>query len=355
MKRDVFAFEFEKLYKMPVFYVLTLMCIVFNIWLFYDSESQWLEKMETDAQFLKYEPTAFAEYYGYDYYAETSMDEIMKLAKLNQSHGKMADELIASNYEKLQNRMEEMTERESESLTITGANRLHSHLFAYYLKYMIIEGLLIICLTVVYSMHFEVVHRTEELALTTRMGFSLFTTKLMVSALFSMLLITAVMVVTFGVYFMEIDYSNVWNSCISSNFNTDRRTVNNTYLAVYPYVTWFPMTIKGYLAASLGMTVVIFSFFLIFMGLMTLLQKNTVAVLALTAAGMFGMYFMGEEMHFASMLEYVVKFTPVHLVAKCGYWFMDYAPGDTWPMYEAAVLGVWTAITGFILRRKLKG
>lgn len=353
MNKLVFKMEFEKLWRMPVFYLLAVMFIGFNIWFFLDSKSYYIDAMQYDSDFMREEPEDFKASYQYDYYAETEMDEIEDMAKLYRDYGKIANGLIAENYNKLKQRAETMSDTEKNSLTYTGLYRLHEFLFVYYLKYIMIECIIIMILAVIYLMHFEVFHSTEELVMTSKTGEKVFKNKLIAAFLFSMLLSVVIMVASLGVYFGIMDYSGIWDAYISSNFNTERRVVNGMYLAVYPYITWIPATIKQYLSSCIAVILGILLFGFMAVGALSKRVKNSITVIAVIGIGVAVFYFIGNEIRFTSMMDFFVKFNPVHLITKCGYWFMDYAPGDTYPIYEILTLGVWLTGAGLILRKSL--
>lgn len=211
-KKVIFRMEFQKLCQMPVFYLLVLMFIGFNLWLFLDSKSYYIEAIQSDSKLLEESPEQFGEIYAYELDAKVDLLEIKEMAQRYEAYEKESEQIISANYGRLQQRADSMEAEEKDSLTFTGAYRLHSFLFSYYLKYMMIECLIIIVLAVIYSMHFEVLHNTEDLVLVSKTGPNVFKIKLRAAFLFAMLLSLIIMGVSLGVYFGIVNYAEIWGA-----------------------------------------------------------------------------------------------------------------------------------------------
>ena len=57
--REILKLELKKLYTMPMVYVLALMCILFNIFLFWDGVGYFLEGIHSDVKMLKTDKEQF--------------------------------------------------------------------------------------------------------------------------------------------------------------------------------------------------------------------------------------------------------------------------------------------------------
>ena len=352
MKRanyQIYYMEFQKLYQMPVFYVLVLMSIAFNIYIFWDTKGYQLKEIQTNIRNMKEQPETYEEEYGYDYYDGLEYDTIADYAKREKQFDVFSESLIHKNYEILSQRVKEMSEEERNSISFTGANKLHIFLFGIFMKALIVEGILLIVVTVLYSMHFEEYRQTEELVLVSKVGDHIYHVKLLVAGLFALLLTAIVMIISLLVYFCLIDYSSVWDSFVSSNYNAERRVVNDLRLVFYPFVTWVPMTIREYFFSVLAIIGLIFIFTILISGFFARCQKNSIVALAVIGTLSTILYFMGNEIVVPNMLDYVLKCNPVHLITKMGYWFMDYAAGDSYPAYEIVTMLIWNgaAITAY--------
>lgn len=347
--------EFEKLYRMPVFYGLVLMCIAFNVFLFWDGKGNQTEFIQDMVNERNEHTEEFEKDFFYDHYVDLDLKQIAEYAKWEKQFDDLTESLLRANYEKLRVRAEEMQETEKNSVTFTGECGLHSFLFGDYWKYLIGEGALLILVTVLYLMHYEEYQHTEELVAASRIGTGLYRVKLFVSGGFALFLTAFVMLVSLGIYFLKIDNSSVWDCFVSSNYNTERRTVNGLYLVVYPYITWSPMAIRQYFLSVSGITLLLFLFMILFAGLVAGHWKNSITALSVVVIYFMVLYFLGNEIVIPNWLEYIVQCNPVHLVMKCGYWFMDYAPGDTYPFYELFTVLVWNGLAAAGWRRNVRG
>lgn len=347
---DMYRLELEKLYQMPVFYVLVIMCIAWNSYLFWDAKGYRIEEIRYDISYMQEHPDAFAQNYFVDYYNTLDMYKIQRFAKGETVYNDFMSKSIEKNYGKLKVRAEEMSDAEKNSLLFTGGYKLHIFLFQNMFQTFIAEGVLLIGLVVLYSMHFEKYHHTEELMLVSKTGKDLFRIKLLVSGLFALLLSGLVIFISLGIYFISIDYSSIWNCFISSNYNAGARIINDLYRVVYPYITWVPMTVGQYFWASFGIICGLFLFMILFTGMLSRWMNHSVKVVSAVMLFFFMLYFLGNELAVSNGMEYVLKCNPVHLFLKSGYWFMDYAPGDTYPLYELLTVVVWIVLAGASLR-----
>lgn len=342
--------ELEKLYRMPAFYVLLFFCIGFNLWMLFSTQGGKRETMAESRKQLETDAKSYEEEWFYDYYRELDFKAVQSYAKWEMDFDKVTAKWIARQYHKLEQRAEHMEEGEKNSLSFTGEYRLHGFLMGDYLRFFLMEGFLVIGLVVVYAMHFEQYHQTRDVTQVSYFGEELPGIKLWAAGIFAMGLLLLLFVVSFGAYFSMIDYSDIWNSYVSSSYNTDKRIVNDLYLMVYPYVTWWPMKIGLYFMASLGVALLLFLFVFFFTGLLAQKLQNSIVVLGSMVGIFFLWYLLGNVIMIPNGMEYVLKCNPIHVLTKCGYWFMDYAPGDSYPLYEIGTMGGWILLTGLFLR-----
>lgn len=343
---NILNMEMGKLCRMPLFYVLVLMFIVFNLYLFRDGKGCFLDAIQKEAALAQDNPEVFRENNFYDYYEKLNTKELQKDAKRGVLFDAQTEKWIAANYEKLEHRAERMGEKEKNSVSFTGMYGLHQFLFGNLFLFFILEGMMMIAVAVIYSMHFEVFYGTEDVVAVSKMGKRVFRVKLLAAGGFAIALNLVVILVSLVIYFGVIDYSSIWNSYVSSNYNVEKRTVNDLYLLVYPYITWIPMTIRQYFWACMGIVFLLYLFMIQFTGMLARHWKNSILVLSVILIIFFLMYLCGNHILSSSGLEYVLKCNPIHLIMKSGYWFMDYAPGDTYPAYEMVTMAVWLVVSG---------
>lgn len=341
MRQECMRKELYKCFAMPAFYVLLLFSLGFNLFLLYDGLAYKMEAIHYDAALLKEDPALFAESYESDAYQKLDMQEVFSLAAGDAGYGNLTEHLIRKQYARLQERADSMTEEEKNSLTFTGEDHLHAFLFEYYTKAICVESVLIVLLIFVYSLHYERMYQTEELVLATKCGKEIYAVKDRAAAYVSLLLLALLWTVSYGIYFVLVDYSCIWLSGISSSYNAFRRTVNGMYLCYYPCVTWVPFSFVQYFIANLFVVLGILAVVMLYVSFLAKKIKHTLALLMLFFISTALLYVVGNMLPVSGPLEYVCKLNPVHLVTKCGYWFMDYAPGDTYPIYECLTLFVW--------------
>lgn len=353
MKRDLFMGEFRKLYRMPVFYLLLVLCIGVNIFFIWDSVAHKLDAIDEERIWMMEDPKGYGDTWYFDAYGETSFDQIESMACRDKTFDGLAGRLVSGNFDKLEARVETMSVKEKESLTFTGGYKLHSYLFVGLFPLLAAEGMLMVLLATVYLLHFEGYFQTEDLMLTTRTGPRMYVVKLVAAGVFGLILCVLLVCVSLGIWFALIDYSAIWDSYISSVFNAEKRTINDWYIVFYPFVTWHPMTIAGYLKASLGILLLLYIMAWVLSGIGALLIRQSFLLLACAGISVMGLYAVGNLVQIPGLIDFVLKCNPVHLILKGGYWFMDYAAGDTYQGYEWLVCGLWIGVGGVMLWRLL--
>lgn len=346
--------ELEKLYKMPVLYVLLVACLIMNLYLVWNFFGYRQAELHEAAAMLKSQPETLRQALYYDYYGEMDLSRVEELARRETEFSPSGTRLISANYQSLQERAEEMCSSEKESLSYGGTFRLHERLFGTYLPLLSAEGMVLIFLATVYSLHFESYFRTEDLVLSSRSGPPSFQIKLLAAAVFAGAMCLVLLAVSLLSWFAAVDYAGIWDSYVSSIYNAGRRVVNDWYLYVYPYVTWKPMTVAGYLADSLGVILGLWIMTLLLSGAAALAVRNSLTCVVTVAAGGFGLYGLGNLIQIPNLADYTLKCNPVHLIMKGGYWFMDYAAGDSYPGYEAVTVWVWILAGAAMLLTALK-
>ena len=353
MKRELFMGEFRKLYQMPVFYLLLVFCIGINVYFIWDSVGYKLDAIEEERVWMTEAPEGYRDAWYFDAYGEMSFDEIKSMASRDKDFDGLAGRMVEANFDRLESRAAGMTAEEAGSLTFTGGYKLHSYLFCGLFPLMAAEGMMMVFLAVTYVLHFEGYFHTEDMVLNTRIGPQVYKVKLAAAGVFGGLLCIALVVVTLGIWFTLIDYGEIWGSFVSSVFNAEKRTVNDWYIYFYPFLTWRPMTIAGYLGASLGVLFLLYVLAWVLSGIGAMRIRQSFLLLAYVGISAMGFYAAGNLIQIPGVVDYVLKCNPVHLVLKSGYWFTDYAAGDTYPGYEWLTCMLWIGIGGWILHRVL--
>lgn len=149
---------------------------------------------------------------------------------------------MVKEYDKLSNRFDEIISTGEHKTWFFNTGRMHWKLFKETFIRLNYEGVLIIVLLTAFIMNYEFEHRTQLTVFSMKKGRKLIFHKGIASLLTSLIVIIALYGLSLGTYFLVYDYSHVWGASISSVFNWD---VN------IPYFSWFPMTIAQYLVIVL--------------------------------------------------------------------------------------------------------
>lgn len=339
---SIYAQEMNKLLTMPVFYILLFCFLAWNVYIFFSTEGYRLESIREAA--LQVEKISGSEE---DYYENPDLKQVQKMAEKSKHFDQCTQALIEKNYGKLETRAKQIASETEErnSKTFTGLFHLHHMLFGKMFSMLILEGGILILLLLLYSLHYEKYQNTEDLVLSSRLDGKIYAVKLIVAAIYALILCGILCLLSLSCYFIAIDYRGIWQSYISSSANVEKRVVNDLYLLVYPYVTWKPMTLARYFALSLLLVFLLYLWIFLLSAAFSLFCEKSLTVLALLFSFLGILYVLGNGIMFLNMLEYILKAQPVHLMTKCGAWFTDYAPGDTYPLYEWLTMGIWNILT----------
>lgn len=96
--REILKLELKKLYTMPMVYVLASICILFNIFLFWDGVGYFLEGIQNDVKMLKTDKEQFVNIYTYDSYQSLDLEKIKNYATWGNQLSVPARELLDANY-----------------------------------------------------------------------------------------------------------------------------------------------------------------------------------------------------------------------------------------------------------------
>lgn len=339
---SIYAQEMNKLFTMPVFYVLLFCFLIWNVYIFFSMEGYRLESIREVAS--QVEEISDSEE---DYCENPDLKQVQEMAEKSKHFDRYTQVLIEKNYGKLETRAKQIASKteERKSKTFTGRFHLHHMLFEKMFSLLILEGGILILLLLLYSLHYEKYQNTEDLVLSSRIGGKIYAVKLIAAAVYAFFLCSILWLLSLSCYFIAIDYQGIWQSYISSSANVEKRMVNDSYLLVYPYVTWKPMTLARYFALSVLLVFLLYLWIFFLTATFSLICEKSLTVLILLCSFWGILYVLGNGIMFPNMLEYILKAQPVHLITKCGAWFTDYAPGDTYPLYEWLTMGIWNLLT----------
>ena len=124
----------------------------------------------------------------------------------------------------------------------------HQFLFGTLMRAMVGEGAVLGMLAALYLLGYEKVHRTEGMVYTTSTGRNMLRGKIVAAVTAGVALYLLLTGLTLGIYFVQWDYSGLWSSSVSSQFNflTDM-------MVRRPFLTWADFTVAQYLVACLAL------------------------------------------------------------------------------------------------------
>ena len=283
-------------------------------------QSEYRERLFNETSELK---NVFADYF---------VGEIAKtyISTLNLS-GKAAEDMRAK-YADLQNIVAEKAEDgDSLSLYFAGSTySQHKKLFGFVMPTLCVEGIIITLLSLLFTLGYENINRTEQLVYTSKVGRFIVLKKYVAAAIIGFLAYILLMALTFALYFRANDYSGVWDSNVSSGFNA----IRDIAIGFRPFATWHNFTVLSYLLATVGLSfglVFCFSFVGFITG--TSIRNSYIAFLAIFFAGAL---FLALPMLLPSdsYARFGFMLTPIWLLLKQPLWFTDGGIDVLWRNFE---------------------
>lgn len=177
-------------------------------------------------------------------YAKLHMDSLrIDFFDIHKNASPWVTEKMTKTFKQSEGRFQEILQtNEHKKWFFTETARMHTKLFKNLFMQLGIEGILVVVLLTTFITNYEFEQQTQLVTYATKKGRSLVVSKGIASLLTTLLAILIVFGSTLLIYFTVYDYSHVWQSTISSVFNWDNP---------FPYITWFPITIKQYLILTL--------------------------------------------------------------------------------------------------------
>lgn len=184
----------------------------------------------------------------------------------------LAVRIMEKKYEPLQKTVDRLAESGADMDLYAGAvtTRSHQNLFSTLLRTMGGEVCILAMLLTVYLLGYEKMMRTEQYFLGTRTGRKMFFYKVLVSLISSVLIYVVLAGLSLAIYFAHWDFSGMWDARVSSQFNTVK-----DLLMQKPFITVADFTVKEYLFAALGLSLVLVVVAVLFAAVVGLLVRNT--------------------------------------------------------------------------------
>ena len=257
-----------------------------------------------------------------------------------------AKEFIDKNYEQLQDRVEDIIATgEKDTAFFTGtAYGMHSFLFSSIFMIIIFEIMILTSLITIYSLSYEFSRKTDQLVYSTKSGRKIMKQKWLISLIMSMGAGGVMLTVVLSYYFYLFPYSNVWNSYISSSLNTEKRG-----LLIYPFITWKPLTVKGYLLGSILTVFLLIIIFALLSGGIELLVKQSYLSFLGIFCGYTLLLLISGSLHTNTYLDFATYINPVVVWLRSNVRNMEGGLYTSYYNFERITISLWICLGGFFL------
>lgn len=362
MKRELVLWELRKLLSVPMFSVFLLICVCFNCFLIlsdrygndggdyvsYISEVTAEARGQMGAEFdleleklpsSRYKDMLISETYGkadiledYDT-AQIAGFYMRHLQITGAAAGKLENKFF-----RLQESVRRLADSDaSMSLAAAGMTKpLLNGLFNTLCRVIITEGMILAVLLALYSCGCEGIFRTDATVYSSKTGRAVQKSKLAASAVASLAAYGLLAIVSVSVFALVWRLGPIWSASMSSQFY---------YVGVmgmaFPFLSWTPFTVGGYLAATLLLGAAVVLVFHLMGFSAGLLAGNTYygfLLCFLFAALEFGVLMLSSSAGFW-LLYMLLQWTPIPLWWGQNLWFTGLDFGTLIPYQEC-----WTAL-----------
>lgn len=209
-----------------------------------------------------------------------------------------------------------------------GEYRMHSELFRSLLKNIAIQSVMLAVLITALIANYEVEQRTQSTIYTTKKGRSLIWHKLSAALAGSFLSFSVLTGASLGIFFMTYDYSNIWQTPISSGLNWEYKL---------PYITWWPINVWQYLLLAILIELAVVLIIAILAFVMSLYVKNSYFTWILCIAGLIAIFILPSFLNGAPSLQFISSLNITMLLMNPHMYFTG---GTTFNMIQHVEL--WT-------------
>jgi len=317
----LYGYELKKLLLTPAIIGFVALCIAINIIVVaaYDVGLNPVTDAETIDVFANFEAAALAEHYIGKYQVSAN----------NAEH-------IRAKYAALQPVIDEKSANGDALSPYFGyaTYQMHGLLFGIILKALIAETCVVALFLALTSANYENFHNTENIVCASLIGRRALRVKLASALTAAIAAFTVMAAVTLAVYFVKFDYSEIWNSNVSSAFNVTPDEYGK------PFITWRSFTVAGLLAAQLAAAAALtLGFALIGFAVGTFVRSGYgSAVVAILLC--FALFVTEWILPVGSIARNALNLTPVNLWARSQRWFTDGNADIITPNFETVGLAV---------------
>lgn len=343
----IFIYEFKKLLRFPLLWVLSALFIALNFALThssvgYDDFQRNLHEMHDVLLERSSEGGAFELYARYRENYAGAYDGLDMLKQLEMNKESLGfeptggyEKFIHGNYEKLQKRVDEMkASGETDGPFYPGAMfAVHSTLYST-LNFAIVGMLVITCFSVLYLMDYERINHTDDLVFASAVGRRIMGVKLGAGLLFGMLLSLIILAGSLAGFLALVPLEGLWSTSVSA-FTVMEREL---------FITFFPLTIAQELMLGIAAALMLTLIMGLIVGAAQYFCRNSYLVTVCTAAIFFAAHTVIKFVNNAGIFTTAIRMTPAALLKSCGKWFIADHPATAFAGSELWTLGIWGAI-----------
>ena len=196
----------------------------------------------------------------------------------------------------------------------------HGNLFGTLLRAINAEMCLLAMMVTVYLFGYESTAKTDLYFASTRVGRKLAVCKFFTALTTSIGIFSAVTILSLRIYFQHWNYTGIWEANVASQFNT----VHDLVLTK-PFITVADFTVKNYLAATIGLSIILIVTAVLFASFIGILTNNHyvagLLTLLIPAVGLFATSLFGDLKMWTAYLYSLLQ--PVCVWMAQPVWFTE--------------------------------
>lgn len=288
--------------------------------------------------------------------AYSSSYDMMDMNAIKESKQEMTDfyptgwykEFIDSNYDKLQQRVEEIKATGEDSYPFYPGHALyvHKNLFREVMKFLLIEMMILAAFSVLYIMDNERIHKTTDIVFSSRAGRKILMIKWLSGMASGLAYSFALLAATVGAYFAFVPMKGMWRTPISSFM-----LFENSGLLDYPFITFVRLEFWQYLMLYMITALLLAALIGAVSGALQLFINNSYISAVLIGAGFFMMLALPLLISTSTFVMTLLVMTPAALWFECSRWFIENDIPLSFAWSEFYTIGAWSvfAAIGMIL------
>ncbi len=337
--------EIRKLLQEKLFIVFLAICLCLNICLCLTGSDarealHQLSTAELSEQGVKIYDELDAAALGRAYYNERYVNSSI----LNQ--------WMKEKYDRLQGAIDRLDDENADLSFYAGeiTAAVHQALFAYQLKALLLECMLLFFLLCLRTFSLERQNETVSLIYSSRRGRRLVRDKILANGVVGFLYCGVLILLSLTVFFCNWDFSGLWNMNVASSFNYVQEADDAFFKK--PFITWTSFTVKQYFICSLLLISAIVMVWWLLSNMTALLIGNDLlgGLLLVTILSLpyFGLMIF-PELHLP-LLFFFSTLTISTVVSDSQRWFTDLGYDTLFAYQEVGIVLVHIVVTAFFIR-----